>query len=99
MSANLQYIFWHWSDVFENLLFNVLMNLSVTKSFNSLCFEHISTTLSYNHDFIDSLHNLLTLSTHILFGLQLYSFKISCKALEIAIPFLPFKGTTPTYLV
>ena len=38
-------------------------------------------------------------STHILLGLRIDSPKIFWKALVIAVPFLPFKGTTYAYLL
>ena len=50
--------------------------------------------LSCNHDFIDLVENSLSLSTHVLFGLPLDSYKILLKGLVVLIPFLPFKGTT-----
>ena len=52
-----------------------------------------------SHDFIDLLQNSLPLSTHILFGLRLVSFKTFWKLLVIVIPFLSFKGITHGYFL
>ena len=57
------------------------MNLSATINFSLLCIEYISISLSCNHDTIDLLQNLLPLSTHIFFGLQLNSSDIWWKEL------------------
>ena len=55
------------------LFFKVLINISATSDFPSLCVQYISVSLSCNHDFIDLLQNALPLSTHIMFGFQLDS--------------------------
>ena len=81
------------------LLFKVLIKLSATTDFPSLCFEYISMSLSSYQDLIDLLWNSLLLSTHILFGLGMSSSDISWKALVTIIPFLSFKGITQTYLL
>ena len=75
------------------------MNLSETTDFTSLYVEYIFIPFFSNHDFIDLLLNSLPLSTHILFGFPLDSFKSFWKALVIVIPFLSFKGITQAYLV
>ena len=47
----------------------------------------------FSHDFINLLYNLLPLSTHMLFGLQLDSSKIFLESIRvIAMLFLLFKG-------
>ena len=75
------------------------MNLSATINFSLLCIEYISISLSCNHDIIDLLQNLLPLSNHVLFGLQLNSSDIWCKELVIIIPFLSFKEKTHAKLL
>ena len=63
------------------------MNFSAITNFLSLWIEYISISLFCKNDFID-----LLLSTHLLFGLQLYWFKFFPKELAIVAPFLSFKG-------
>ena len=55
--------------------------------------------LFFNHEFTDLLWNSLPLSTHILYGFLLDSFKMFWKALVTVIPFLSFKGITQAYLL
>ena len=50
------------------------------------------------HNFTDLLWNLLPLSTHTLFGLQIDSFKTFWKALVIVVPLLSFQRVTHAYL-
>ena len=67
------------------------MNLLATTYFPSLCVAYIPIAFFPNHDFIDLLSNSSLLSTHILFGFLLDSFKVFGKALVIVLPFLSFK--------
>ena len=74
------------------LLFNFLINLSAGTSFLSLCvsffrYVFISILLFCKIYFLDLLENVLPLFTHILFGVQLDSFKFFWKALLIVIHF------------
>ena len=79
--------------------FKVLMNLSAITHFPSLCVEYTSISLFCKTHFIDLLKNSLPLSNHILFGLQLDSFKIFWKALVVVILSLSFKGRTHAYML
>ena len=65
----------YWSHIFVNFVFKLLINLSATTNFFSLCAEYISISLFSNHDFIDQLQTSLPLSTNILFNLRLGSSK------------------------
>ena len=81
-----------------SLFFKVLINLSATTKFYSLCLELHFYEFFFNHDFIDLLWRSLPLSTHVLFCLPLDSFKNLWKALVIAILFLSFREITHAYL-
>ena len=74
----------------------ILIFLSVTTDFLSLCAESISMPFFSNHTFIQY---WLPLSAHILFGLRFDSSKTFWKALVILIPFLSFKGITHANLL
>ena len=108
-SSHLIYQYKHF--LFINLFFKILINLSATTDFFSLSVEYISMLLFCKNDFTDLLYNSLSLSTYILFGLQLDSWilRIFLKRLILidwffitignCNPFLSLKGITPTYLL
>ena len=83
----------------EILVLRVLINLSAATNFPSLCIEYVSISLSFNHFLKEILSNSLPLSTYILFGIVLDSFKNFWKALVIVISYLSFKATTQAYLL
>ena len=61
--------------ILKSCICTFLINLSAITDFPSLCVEHISILLSCNHFLKELLKNLLPLSTHILLGFLLDSFK------------------------
>ena len=86
------------------LLFNILITVSTTTDFLSLCAEWISISLSCSHDLTDLLQNSLPLLT--LLPLPLYVWittriiqNIFWKILVIVTSFLSFKGKTHVYLL
>ena len=92
------YTFFYIKVIYLQILFfKILINLSATTDFTSLCIEYISVWLSCNHDFTDLLKNLLHLSTGILFGLRLVWAKIFWEALVILTSFLSVKGIIHAY--
>ena len=99
MSSNLSiYTFFDIEDTHSYILFfKVLMNLSATTGFPSLCTEHIFIAFFFaGHDFIDLLLNSLPLSMQILFGLWLDIIKIFWIALVIVITFFVFQRSNPS---
>ena len=93
------HIFWYWSHMLIILFFKVLINLSTTTDFPSLCVKYISIAFFYGHDFIDLLQKSLSVSSHPLLGLRFDLFKTFWEALVIAISFLCFKGITHAHLL
>ena len=75
------------------------MNHSAITDSPLLYDEKICIPLFCKNDFIDLLQDSLLLSTHILFGLQFDSSKISWNAVVIVIRFLSFKGIIHAYLL